>query len=137
MKNYLKEFCKRGLMASVGGPIIVVIVYLCIYAAGNLETLTIPEVALAVFTSSIMTFLIAGVSILYQIEKLPKAFAGLIHGAMLYLIYISVYLINGWLKVEYIWVFSLIFIVGFIVIWLAIYIPTRIKINKINKNINK
>lgn len=64
---------------------------------------------------------------------LPKAFAGLIQAAVLYVDYIGFYLINGWLPVNKIWMFTLIFVVCFAIIWFAIYITVRLKVVKVNK----
>lgn len=42
----------------------------------------------------------AGVSIVYQIENLPKAFAGLLQAAVLYIDYLGFYLLNGWIPLN-------------------------------------
>lgn len=65
----------------------------------------------------------AGVSIVYQIENLPKAFAGLLQAAVLYIDYLGFYLLNGWIPLNQIWFFTVIFVVGFAAIWFSIYIP--------------
>lgn len=135
MRNYVKQFFVRGLMAAAGGPIILAIVWLCIAASGNLTTLTVSEVAMGIITTSIMAFIAAGVSIVYQIEALPKAVAGLIQGAVLYCDYLGFYLLNGWLPLSSVWIFSLIFVGSFLIIWLCIYIPIKISTDKINKQL--
>lgn len=135
MRKHVKQFVMRGLMAAAGGPIILAIVWLCIAASGNLTTLTVKEVAMGIITTSIMAFVAAGISIVYQIEALPKAAAGLIQGAVLYCDYLGFYLLNGWLPLNSIWIFSLIFVGTFIAIWLCIYIPIKISANKINRQL--
>lgn len=80
-----------------------------------------------------MAFIAAGISIVYQIETLPKSMAALIQMAVLYVDYMGIYLLNGWLPVDKIGMFTLIFIAGFAVIWLIIYMSIRMKVNRINQ----
>lgn len=138
MRKYVKEFCCRGLMwGAWGGPVILAIVWMCLHKAGVIENLTVNEAVLGIFTTAIMGFLAAGVSVVYVIESLPKAFAGLIQGVVLYIDYLGFYLLNGWIPVNKIWIFTIIFVVGFLVIWLSIYIPIRIKVSRMNKMLNR
>ena len=133
MKKHVKDFCKRGLVAAWGGPVIMAIVWLCLKAAGVVETLTVDQVVLGIISTTIMAFIAAGVSIVYQIETLPKAIAALIQMAVLYVDYMGIYLLNGWLPVEKIGAFTLIFLAGFAVIWLIIYASIRVKVSRINQ----
>ena len=138
MRKYVKEFCCRGLMwGAWGGPVILAIVWMCLHKAGVIENLTVNEAVLGIFTTAIMGFLAAGVSVVYAIESLPKAFAGLIQGVVLYVDYLGFYLLNGWISANKIWIFTIIFVVGFLVIWLFIYIPIRIKVSRMNKMLNQ
>ena len=132
MKKHVKDFCRRGLVAAWGGPVIMAIVWLCLKTAGVVETLTVNQVVLGIISTTIMAFIAAGVSIVYQIETLPKPMAALIQMAVLYIDYMGIYLLNGWLPVERIGMFTLIFIAGFAVIWLIIYATIRMKVNRIN-----
>lgn len=138
MKNYIKEFTKRGLMwGAWGGPAITAIVWMCLKFAGVIDVLTVNEAVLGIFSTIILGFIAAGVSIVYQIESIPKGFAGLIQGSVLYIDYIVIYLLNGWLPVNKVLMFTLIFVTIFALIWLCIYIPTRIKISRLNKMLNQ
>lgn len=132
MKKYMKDFCLRGMMFAWGGPVVLAIVWICLKRAGVVAELTVNEVVLGIISTTMMAFIAAGVSIVYQIENLPKAFAGLIQATVLYIDYLGFYLINGWIPWHQIWIFTVIFIVGFAVIWFSIYIPIRIKVNRIN-----
>lgn len=136
MKKYVKQFICRGSAFAWGGPIILAIVWLCLKNAGVVSMLSVNEVVLGIVSTTVMAFIAAGVSIVYQIEKLPKSFAGLIQASVLYIDYLGFYLINGWIPWDKVWLFTLIFVVIFIAIWLGIYVSMRIKINKINKMIN-
>ncbi len=133
MKQHVMNFCKRGMMAAWCGPVIMAIVWLCLKSAGVVEVLTVDQAVLGIISTTIMAFIAAGISIVYQIETLPKSIAGLIQMAVLYIDYMGIYLVNGWLPVEKIGVFTLIFIAAFVVIWLIIYTSIRMKVNRINQ----
>ena len=133
MKKHVIDFCKRGMVAAWGGPVIMAIVWLCLKAAGVVETLTVDQVVLGIISTTIMVFIAAGVSIVYQIETLPKSIAALIQMAVLYVDYMGIYLLNGWLPADKIGIFTLIFIAAFAVIWLIIYLTIRMKVNRINQ----
>lgn len=121
------------MMFAWGGPMVLAIVWMCLKYAGVIVDLTVNEVVLGIVSTTFLSFIAAGISIVYQIENLPKAFAGLLQAAVLYIDYLGFYLLNGWISMDEIWFFSVIFVVGFAVIWFSIYIPIRIKINKMNK----
>lgn len=133
MKKHLIDFCKRGLVAAWSGPVIMAIVWLCLKAAGVVETLTVDQVVLGIISTTFMAFIAAGVSIVYKIETLPKTIAALIQMAVLYVDYMGIYLLNGWLPVNKIGMFTLIFIAIFAAIWLIIYMSIRMKVNRINQ----
>ena len=115
------------------GPVIMAIVWMALHGAGVITSLTVNQVVLGIFTMTVMAFIAAGISIVYQIETLPKAFAGLIQAAVLYIDYLGFYLINGWIPVNKIWIFTLIFVGCFTVIWFIIYITVKLKVDKMNK----
>ena len=135
MKKHIKEFCLRGMLFAWSGPVILAIVWMCLHRAGVVADLTVNEVALGIFSTTVLAFIAAGVSIVYHIEHLPKAFAGLLQAAVLYIDYLGFYLLNGWIPLHRIWFFTGIFIVGFAVIWFSIYLPIRIKVRKMNQMI--
>ncbi len=138
MRKYVKEFYGRGLMwGAWGGPVILAIVWLCLKKAGVVTVLTVDEAVLGIFSTAVMGFLAAGVSVVYKIESIPITFAGLINCVVLYLVYLGVYLLNGWLALNKVWIFTFVFVCGFVVVWLAIYIPIRIKVDKMNQKLNR
>lgn len=137
MKKFIRNFCSRGAMFAWGGPVILAIVWMCLKRADIIINLTVDEVVLGIISTTILAFIAAGISVLYQIENLPKSFAGLIQAAVLYIDYLGFYLLNGWIPLQKIWIFTVIFVVGFIIIWFSIYIPIRIKVNKMNKMIRE
>jgi hypothetical protein len=109
------------------------IVWLCLKASGVVETLTVDQVVLGIMSTTFMAFIAAGVSIVYQIETLPRSIAALIQMAVLYIDYMGIYLLNGWLPAKRIGIFTLIFIASFAVIWLIIYLTIRTKVKRINR----
>lgn len=133
MKKFIKEFCVRGMMFAWGGPVIMAVVWLCLKASGVLSELSVGQAALGIFSTTLMAFVAAGISVVYQMENLPKPFAGLIQASVLYFDYLGIYLLNGWVPVNKIGVFTLIFVGGFVLIWSSIYIPIRVKVAKMNK----
>lgn len=139
MKKHVIEFCKRGLMAAWGGPAILAVVYFALGRAGAIQTLTPAEVCRGILTVTLMAFIAGGVSVVYQMDRLPLTWATLIHGGVLYLDYILIYLWNGWLRRDLtpVLVFTLIFAVGYAFIWLMIYLSTRNNIEKLNRQLEK
>ena len=135
MRKNIKDFFKRGLVAAWGGPVILAIVWAVLKSSGVVETLTVDQVVLGIISTTVMAFIAAGVSVVYQIESLPKAFAGLIQAAVLYIDYLGIYLLNGWIPLYRVWIFTIIFFAGFIIIWLAIYVPIKLKVNKMNRKL--
>lgn len=137
MKKFIPEFLKRGLMASVGGPIVLAIVYYILGVTNTVQTLTPQTVALGVLTVSLLAFIAGGITAVYQIEQLPLFAAILIHGIALYLDYFLIYLLNGWLKSQWyaIAIFTGAFVVGYAVIWLIIYSTIKTSADKLNRKL--
>ena len=135
MKKYLLEFFRRGVAAWGVGPIVLAVLYAILHSQGVVDTLTVEEVCTGIISLSALAFIAGGINFLYQIERLPLLVAILIHGSVLYICYLLTYLINGWL----VWgtipvmVFSLIFGVGYLVIWAVIYSVIRRNTAKVNE----
>lgn len=139
MKNIILEFIRRGLIACGFGSIILAIVYLILQHYGEIETLTVNEVCLGIFSLSALAFLAGGMNIVYQIERLPLMIAILLHGLVLYSAYLVTYLLNDWLEqgLTPILVFSGIFAVTYLVIWVIIYSVTKRNTDKVNEILKK
>ena len=135
--KYVKEFLKRGVMAAWGGPVILAIVYLILEKVGVVTTLTVSQVVLAIISMTIMAFIAAGISFVYQVEQLPLAIATIIQMAVLYFDYLLFYRLNGWVPNEGLITFTVIFVVGFVVIWLIVYFcAVRPSVRKLNEKLN-
>ena len=136
MNKNVKEFIKRGLMFCWGGPVILAIVWLCINNSGIANNICLHDASVSIISTMILAFVVAGISMIYQIEKLPIVTAGLIHFAVIYVAYLAVYLLNNWFDKSIILIFTIIFVLVFIVIWLVVYFVINKKVNKLNKCIN-
>ena len=135
MRKYILEFFRRGLVASGFGPIVLAILYLILKHQNVIDVLTVEEVCLGIFSISILAFVAGGMNVVYQMERLPLMAAITIHGGVLYISYLITYLINDWLQwgTTEILVFSGIFVLGYIIIWLIIYSIIRRNTEEINK----
>lgn len=139
MKRFWLEFLRRGLAAAAGGPVILSIIYGILGNTGAVASLTPQEVCLGILTVTLMAFIAAGITAIYQTERLPLISAILIHGSVLYLDYLVMYLLNNWMQrsLTAIGVFSAIFIAGFALVWVIIYWTTKAKTDRINRNLNE
>lgn len=137
MKKFCLEFLKRGLLAAWGGPFILAIIYGILGANGTLTALTPSEVCKGILSITLMAFIAAGIQAIYQVERLPLISAILIHGAVLYLDYLIMYLMNDWIprNLESLSIFTIIFIVGYVLIWVGIYLFTKRKTDSLNKKL--
>ena len=139
MKKFVLEFFRRGLIAAGVGPIVLAIVYLVLQQAAAVETMSVNQVCIGIFSLTALAFVAGGMNAIYQIERLPLMVAVLIHGGILYISYLGAYLLNDWLDfgVRPIIVFSAIFVVGYIVIWAIIYSIIKRNTAKLNKMLKK
>lgn len=139
MKKFAKEFLFRGLLACGGGPVVLAIVYGILGATGAVSHFTPGEVCMGILTVTLLAFIVAGMTAIYQLEQLPLILAILLHGAGLYIAYILIYLLNGWLlrQLVPIAIFTAVFIAGYALIWLIIYFVTKNKTERINKKLNE
>lgn len=135
MKKIILDFLHRGLVACGFGPIILAIVYLILQNQAAVETLTVNQVCIGIFSLSALAFIAGGMNVIYQIERLPLMVAILIHGGVLYISYLITYLLNDWLKsgVTSIFAFSVIFVLGYVIVWVIIYSITKRNTEKLNK----
>ena len=134
MKKYVLDFFHRGLVACGFGPIILAVIYLILQQHGAIEALTINQVCLGIFSLSALAFISGGLNVLYQIERLPLMVAILIHGGVLYIGYLTTYLVNDWLErgKTPLLIFSGIFVFGYLIIWIIIYSITKRNTQKLN-----
>ncbi len=137
MKQFIKEFLRRGALFCGLGPVIMAVVYIFLSAYGVVATVAVGTLIREIFTSTLLAFIAAGISAVYTVDKLTLPLAGLIQGSVLFLDYLLIYLLNGWLKPDLpvILIFTVIFVSVFAAIWFIIYKVTQRQIAKLNKEI--
>lgn len=135
MKKYVLEFMHRGLLAAAGGPVILAIIYGILGATGAVTAFAPGEVCLGILSITLMAFIAAGITMIYQVEQLPLISAILIHAGVLYLDYLIMYLLNSWIPKNWqaIGGFTLIFAVSFALVWIIIWLCIRAKTRKLNE----
>ena len=141
MRQVIREFFRRGLVACGFGPLILAAVYVILQRVG-LRTLTVHEVCVGILSLWGLAFLAGGMNVVYQIERLPLMGAILVHGMALYLGYLATYLVNDWLAwgTTPVLVFTAIFVLGYLAVWVVIYTVTKqntAKVNAILKDIQQ
>lgn len=135
MKRFVTDFFRRGLIACGFGPIVLAVLYLILHYKGLIDTLTVNQVCIGIFSITALAFTAGGLNAVYHVERLPLMSAILIHGIILYFSYLGVYLINDWIEwgITPILVFSGIFVVGYLTVWAIIYYVTKQNIKKLNE----
>lgn len=135
MKRFITDFFRRGLIACGFGPIVLAVLYLILHYKGLIDTLTVNQVCTGIFSVTALAFIAGGMNAVYHIERLPLMSAILIHGIILYFSYLGTYLLNDWLELGLtpIFVFSGIFVVGYLAVWAIIYCVTKRNTKKLNE----
>ena len=135
MRTFWKEFLFRGLLCASGGPIVLAIIYGILGAASAVASFSPREVCMGILTITLLAFIAAGMTAIYQMEQLPLPTMILLHCGALYIAYLLTYLLNGWLlnQLVPILIFTGIFIACYAIIWLIIYCIERAKAEKLNK----
>ena len=132
MKKYALEFLKRGSVAAAGGPVVLAIVYGILGATGAASTLPPQEVCLGILSITLMAFIAGGITMIYTVEALPLISTILLHGGVLYVDYLIMYLVNRWIPRGGIGLFTAIFFAGFALIWVIVYLCIRNKTERLN-----
>ena len=134
MKNFIKEFLRRGIVAAWVGPIVLAVIYLILQNNGIIESLSVNEVCIGIFSLTFLAFIAGGLNSIHKFEKFPLMVSVLIHGVVLYICFLITYVINGWLSLSIIplLVFTAVFIIGYVIIWIIVYSVIRKKTDNIN-----
>ena len=137
MKKQVKNFLLHGTFFAGSGPIIYAIIMLSLELSGVDTNLNGLVVFSGVISTYILAFIVAGASIIWQEERIGLAFKIAIHGSALYITYLITYLINGWIASNWLSlvIFSIIFIAGYGIVWLIIYLIEKTRANNLNKQL--
>lgn len=135
MKQFFKNFTLRGLLAMGFGPVVLAVIYGILGHTGVTDSLSPAEVTKGTLSITLMAFIAAGITAIYQTETLPLASAILIHAGVLYADYALLYLFNDWIPRDpaAFGLFTAIFAAGFALIWVIIYLIHREQIRSINR----
>lgn len=135
MKSFVLDFLRRGVCAMGFGPIVLAVLYFILQSAGVVDTLSGTEVGIGILSLSLLALFAGGLNALYQIERLPLMLAVFIHGAVLYVCYLATYLVNSWLvwDITHLVVFSAIFVVGYVVIWIVVCLIMKRNTKRLNQ----
>ena len=138
MNKFFKEFLHRGMMFSGFGPIIAGIVYFALSKSIVGFSLTGQQVLLAIVSTYLLAFIQAGASVFNQMYHWPLLKSVLCHFSLLYVAYISCYLVNTWIPfdINFILVFTGIFVAIYLVIWLIVYITVKLTSRKLNTKLS-
>ena len=138
MKPLIKRFFQKGLPVAAGGPVILAVVYYFLGQYGVIENLSVGEVVRGILTVTVLAFMAGGIPVVYEVERLSRLAAALIHVLVLYADYILIYLMNGWLQYAKtpILVFTILFFVGFGIIWLFIYKGIQANVERMNRELD-
>ena len=138
-KQFWKDFLLRGLICAGGGPMVLAIIYGILGVTGEVEALSPGTVSMGILSITLLAFIAAGMTAIYQMEQLPLPIMILLHGGALYIAYILTYLLNGWLhnSLVPILIFTGIFIAGYALIWLVIYCVEKAKAEVLTRKLKE
>ncbi len=137
MKKNVKEFFTRGLIFGGFGPIVAGIVCVILEIKNVEINLNGYQLFLAILSTYLIAFMQSATTIFHQIEELPVGKALLYQLTLVYLVYIVSYIANNWLpfKWEAILIFSVAFIITYMIIWIIIYSIINYTSKKLNQKI--
>ena len=134
-QNPVKEFFLRGLIFGGAGPLVLGIIYLCLHRALEDFSLSGFEVFLGILSTYILAFIHAGSGVFHKIESWSPSKSCLCQMSLLYTSYVLCYMLNDWLPFEplAIAVFTAIFVVGYGVICLTVYLSVKAAAKRLNR----
>lgn len=137
MSKYVKYFLHRGLIFGGFGPIILGVIYAIISYSHAGFSLSGKDVLIGIVSTYLLAFVQAGSSVFNQIEEWPLTKSLLCHFSSIYLAYVLCYIVNSWIPFEpmVIVVFSAIFAITYLIIWLTVYFIVKSTQKKLNSKI--
>ena len=137
MNKYVKNYLQRGIVFGGFGPIVAGLVFWILQLAGVEVLLSGAQVLIAIVSTYVLAFVQAGASVFNQREEWPLAKSMGLHFLSLYIVYVGCYLVNRWIPFAWqvIAVFTGIFVLAYLAIWLTVYFVIKSVSKKLNKNI--
>lgn len=137
MKRFIKDFILRGLVASRFGPLILVTIYYGYQLTENVTSRPMAEININIISSLLMALIADIIGAIFKVEKVPLGVATLIDAIVSYFDYLFFYLINNWISimVKPLLVFTVIYIIGYTIIWLIIYKKVKSQVQKVNQRL--
>lgn len=137
MKKEVKKFLQRGIAFGGFGPIVAGIVFFIIDLSGVNIALNGKDIFLAITSTYVLAFLQAGATVFNEIEAWPVAKSVAAHFSVIYVAYISCYLLNHWIPFKWsvIGIFTAIFVIGYFIIWITVYLIIKRTSKKLNESI--
>lgn len=134
MNKYLKEFLHRGLVFGGFGPIVIGIIYAILEKTVENFSLDGVQLLTAIVSVYLLAFIQAGVSVFNQIEdwSVPKAL--LCHLSLLYVAYVTCYLVNSWIPfdITVLLIFTAIFLAGYFAVWITVFVSVKLVSRRLN-----
>ena len=136
-KEDVKEFLKRGFAFGGLGCIIVGFIYWMISLGIKDLNLQGWQIFVAILSGYVIAFIHAGTSVFHQIDSWSPLKSATFQLVFLYITHLVIYLVNSWipLRLDVILIFTGLFIVGYLIIWLIILLIVRKSVKRINKQL--
>lgn len=133
----VRDFFLRGLIFGGCGPLVLGIVYLFLHTSLENLTLTGAEVFWGILSTYLLAFIHAGSGVFHKIESWSPCKSCLCQMSLLYASYVLCYVLNRWLPFEpiAIAVFTAIFVVGYGVICLVVYLCVHAAAKRLNRSL--
>lgn len=132
-----RDFLLRGLMFGGFGPVVLGIVYLILHHTLENLTLTGDEVFLGIVSTYLLAFIHAGSGVFHRIESWSPCKSCLCQMSLMYAAYVLCYVLNDWLPFDplAIAVFTAIFVGGYGVICLIVYLSVHAAAKRLNQSL--
>lgn len=139
MNRYVKIFLFRGMLFGGFGPLVMAVIYLALSLSISGFSLSGSEVFVAVLSTYLLAFLVAGASVFREIERIPFAVSNLMHFGLLYIAYTACYLVNAWIPFDgrVLLVFTGVFVLGYVAVCLCVYASIRVLSRRFNERLSE
>ena len=137
MNKYLKMFLHRGLVFGGFGPVILGIIYAVIQSKDANFSVNGFQALVEIVSIYLLAFVHAGASVFNQIERFSVPKSLLCHLSVLYVAYVTCYLVNNWIPFDanVLIVFTGIFLAVYFVVWVTVVTVIRITSRKLNEKL--